>query len=353
MAFFGLFSKKEVNKIEENAWQDGNRQGQKTGRDAVLQDQQSDLANIAKGSQVKFSIPYFDVFDPRYENFAVPVAVHGMVVYAVDDISKFNSINKTQNVSDATFQEKLKGQITKYVKDVVTNAPEDNNIPVLKLERKIVDISELIQRLVTPKIEQLFGVNVRSIDITEILVDKNSRGYRELNAVSSELEKDSIMSRYKRNKLEDDLEMDALKRRHEMQMRKEEGYLDMDMDDDREWRRIEREEKQREARLDTESRYLSAHQANLNAEVAKTSAMFSSGPTPQIPGMPPAPNAIPQVQYYISLDNQQTGPFDWTQLKDLVQQGLLTHQTYVWAQGMENWAQAGEIQELAPLFSGI
>lgn len=361
MAFFGLFSKKEVNKIEENAWQDGNRQGQKTGRDAVLQDQQSDLANIAKGSQVKFSIPYFDVFDPRYENFAVPVAVHGMVVYAVDDISKFNSINKTQNVSDATFQEKLKGQITKYVKDVVTNAPEDNNIPVLKLERKIVDISELIQRLVTPKIEQLFGVNVRSIDITEILVDKNSRGYRELNAVSSELEKDSIMSRYKRNKLEDDLEMDALKRRHEMQMRKEEGYLDMDMDDDREWRRIEREEKQREARLDTESRYLSAHQANLNADVANTKSMFAQQTSqmsqmpgmPQMPGMggmPPMPGSVPQVQYMVNVNNQATGPFNWNQLQQLVQQGQLTQQSYVWKQGMAQWDMAGNVAELQPLF---
>lgn len=353
MAFFGLFSKKEVNKIEENAWLDGNRHGQKAGRDAVLQGQQSDLANIAKGSQIKFSIPYFDVFDPRYENFAVPVAVHGMVVYAVDDIAKFNSINKTQNVSDATFQEKLKGQITKYVKDVVANAPDDNNIPVLKLERKIVDISELIQRLVTPKIEQLFGVNVRSIDITEIIVDKSSRGYRELNAVSAELEKDTLMSRYRRSKLEDDLEMDALKRRHEMQMKKEEGYLDMDMDDDREWRRIHREERQREARLTSESNYLSAHQANLNAEVAMTSAMFSQSKASQRPGMPPIPNAIPQVQYYVSIDNQQAGPFDWTQMKDLVQQGQLTHHTYVWSQGMENWSQAGEIQELTTLFNGI
>lgn len=113
MGFLGLFSKKEVNKIEENAWQDGNRQGWETGKEAVLQRQQNDLANIAKGSQLQFSIPYFDVFDPRYENFAVPVAIHGMIVYAVDDISKFNSINKTQNVSDTTFQEKLKGQITK------------------------------------------------------------------------------------------------------------------------------------------------------------------------------------------------------------------------------------------------
>ena len=115
MAFFGLFTKKEVAKKEQQA------------KEEVIRKQNSSLCNLAKGSQVKFSIPYFDVFDPRYENFAVPVAVHGTVVYAIDDIDKFNSINKTQSMNDDVFREKLRGQVTKYVKAVITNAPADNN----------------------------------------------------------------------------------------------------------------------------------------------------------------------------------------------------------------------------------
>ena len=48
----------------------------------------------------------------------------------------------TQNINDGVFQQKLKGQVTKYIKSVVTNAPTEHQIPVLQLERKILEISE-------------------------------------------------------------------------------------------------------------------------------------------------------------------------------------------------------------------
>ena len=66
--------------------------------------------------------------------------------------------------------------------------------------------------------------------------------------------------------------------------------------------------------------------------------------------MPQMPPAVPQVQYMIGVNGQQAGPFNWNQLQQLVQQGQLTTQSYVWKQGMANWEFAGNVQELAPLF---
>ena len=63
---------------------------------------------------------------------------------------------------------------------------------------------------------------------------------------------------------------------------------------------------------------------------------------------PPPP---PQVHYNISVNGQQSGPFGWQQLQQLSQSGQLTKETHVWKQGMANWALAGEVQELAPLFA--
>lgn len=319
MGFFGFSSKKEVAEKEQLA------------RESVIKNQQSSLSNLAKGSQVKFSVPYFDVFDPRFENFAVPVAVHGMVVYGIDNISRFNEINKTQKVDDDAFQQKLKGQVTKFIKGVVTNAPFDNNIQVLQMERKILELSELIQRLVSPKIEQLFGVNVRSIDITQIMVDKSSRGYRELKAVTSELEGDS------------------LKRRHEMLFGGQEELQRMQLENQKETMRIQREELQRATRLQTETNFLSAHQANLNAQVGIAQAHGGM----QMPPMSSAlgmPGLMPQVQYMVGVNGQPAGPFDWNQLQQMVQGGQLTQQSQVWKQGMPQWAMAGQVQELQPLF---
>lgn len=316
MSIFGFSSKKEVEERERQARQD------------VLQGQQTDLSNLAKGSQIPFTIPFFDVFDPRYENFAVPVSVKGMIVYAVDEIGRFNRINKTQNMNDGVFQNKLKGQVTKYVKSVVTNAPMGNHLPVFQLERKILEISELVQDYVTPKIEDLFGVNVRSLDIMEIRVDKDSRGYRELKAVTTELEKESLQSANSLN-----VEMQRMQLEHQ-----------------RETMRIQREELQRASRLQTETNFISAHQADLNA----TAQMFKSQMhVPQMPSVPPMPGATPNVQYMVGVNGQQAGPYNWTQLQQLVQQGQLTHQTYVWKQGMPQWQLAGEVQELTTLFQGM
>lgn len=345
MSFFGFSSKKEVEEKE--------RLAREAEKQAVLQGQQTDLSNLAKGSQVKFSVPYFDVFDPRFMDFGVPVAVHGMLVYAVDDINKFNSINKTQNINDGVFQQKLKGQITKYIKAVVTNAPADNQIPVLQIERKILEISELVQHYVTPKIESLFGVNVRSVDINNIVVDKESRGYRELKAVTTDLEKDTLQTR-------SSLNLDAMKRQQEMNLGGQEEMQRMQLEHQRETMRIQREELQRASRLQTETNFLSAHQADLNAGVQTAQAqggMFASQmpgvpPMPGMGGVPPMPGSVPQVSYMVGVNGQQMGPYNWTQLQQLVQQGQLTHETYVWKQGMANWELAGQVQELQPLFMG-
>ena len=94
MSIFGFSSKKEVKQKEQAAHEEGKEAGLRLGRragieegkQAVIQGQQRDLSNLAKGSQLTFSVPYFDVHDPRFENFAVPVSVHGSLVYEVKDI---------------------------------------------------------------------------------------------------------------------------------------------------------------------------------------------------------------------------------------------------------------------------
>lgn len=398
MALFGFSSKKEVEEKERIAKEEALRtlkakedRAREEGKQNVLKDQQTSLSNLAKGSQVEFAIPYFDVFDPRFENFAVPVAVHGTLVYAVEDIAKFNTLNKTENVSDAVFQRKLKSQIETYVKGIVVNAPAEYQIQVLQLERKMLEISELVEKLISPKVEKIFGINVRAFDVTEITIDKTSYGYTELKSVTSDFERENLTAQHNanlsnfnlKNSLDQDLlktqsalNIDSLKRQQEMTLSGQEEMqkmqlemqrlqsvdtLKMQMDNQRETMRIQREEMQRAARLQSESNFLNAHQANLNANVANTKSVFGQQ-TAQTQGlglgalqtsgntMPPIPGSIPQVQYSIALNGQQYGPYGWTQLQQLVQQGQLTQQTYVWTQGMSNWDFAGNIEELQTLF---
>lgn len=353
----------------------------------------TNLSNLSKGSQLNFAIPYFDVFDPRLQDYGVPVSVHGAVVYAIEDMDLFHSVNRNEGYSDETFKNKLRGQLTKFIKSVVSNAPSDAQIPVVQIERKIFEISELIQQRVTPQVEKLFGITIRSLDITGINVDKESRGYRELKALTADLEKERMMAQHNaqisnfnlNNDLQQDmlkkqseLNLDAMGRKQELDLGGQEELQRMNLENQRETMRIQREEMQRASRLQTEQTFIGAHQANLNAGVLNNATdnginafrqqtmggmnnMGQMGGAPQMPGqkgmggapqMPGMGAAIPQVQYYIGINGQQYGPCDWNKLQQLVQQGQLTQQSYVWKNGMAQWEFAGNVAELAPLFQG-
>ena len=380
MGFFGFKSSKEVEEEKQRAAEQAKRE--------VIQQNYTNLSNLSKGSQVNFAIPFFDVFDPRLQDYGVPVSVHGTIVYSIEDMDLFHSVNKNEAYSDETFQQKLRGTVTKFVKGVVTNAPTDAQIPVVQLERKILEISNLIQQYVKPQVEQLFGITVRQLDITRMNIDKESRGYRELKALTADLERERVMAQHNAQisnfnlqndlnqeqlKMQSTLNLDAMRRQQEMQLGGQEQIQDMNLENQRETMRIQREEMQRASRLQTEQTFLGAHQANLSAGVLNNAtdnginafrqqqpqmgAAMGLGAAPQMPGMGAAPQmsgmqkqTTPQVSYMVGVNGQQAGPFDWNQLQQLVSQGQLTQQTYVWKQGMPNWAFAGQVQELQPLF---
>ncbi len=59
------------------------------------------------------------------------------------------------------------------------------------------------------------------------------------------------------------------------------------------------------------------------------------------------------TQYFVAVNGQQTGPFEYNILQQMTQQGQLTQQTMVWKQGMAAWSAAGQVQELAALFASL
>lgn len=381
MGFFGFKSSKEVEEEKRKAAAQAAAQ--------VERNNLTNLSNLSKGSQVNFAVPYFDVFDPRLMDYGVPCSVHGSIVYSIDDMDLFHQINKNESYSDETFKNKLKGQVTKFIKSVVTNAPSDAQIPVIQIERKIMEISELVQQRVAPQVERLFGITVKSLDITNIMIDKESRGYREVKALTADLERENKLAQHNANlsnfnlqnslnqdqlKMQSSLNLDAMQRQQELQLGGQEELQAMQLENQRETMRIQREEMQRASRLQTEQTFLGAHQANLNAGILNNATdnginafrqqqpmgggMFGQntlgGGMPQMPGMPPmgAQKAVPQVQYMVGVNSQPAGPFDWNQLQQMVQGGQLTQQSQVWKQGMPQWAMAGQVQELQPLFMG-
>lgn len=431
MAIFGFKSKQEV-EVEKKQAAD----------QAVLKAEAANkynVSNLGRGSQFDMTIPWFDAFDPRLQDTGVPVAVDLAIVYAIEDMGTFLSMNKMERFEDRVFEQKLRGGVTKYVKSAVSNAPCDAQIPLVQIERKIVELSDYVQSRVIPQIENVFCVKVRSLDLKSIRIDKSSRAFRELETLTAgfeqqrmanmqsaqlqnmnlqnQMQNDQLKMQYEQmraqhnaqlsnfnlqNQLQQDqlkmqssLNLDSMQRQHEMQLGGQEKMqqmqfdmqqrqMNMQLNNQSETMRIQREEMQRAARLQTESTFLDAHKTNLNAGTINNAMDNGFNPYQQqsmglggmqsmglggmqsmnmggmqqpmtggLLGQKSMFGAQPMVSYMLYVNGQQAGPYNWGQLQQLVQQGQMTQQSYVWKQGMAEWTPAGQVQELAPLFQGM
>ena len=308
--------------------------------------------NLQGNNQIKFAVPYFEVADPRFPDFTVPVAVRGAITFNLTDYRNFIKLNRLVDFSLDAFSQQIKGAVAKFVKNFVANCPTDNNIPVMQLERKVLEISDLVQARLAPQFEDDFGVNLKRFDISAIEIDKESNNYYELTRLTKE-----------------------------QQMRRAE---------------IDTEQYERVSKLSAESQFLQAHAINLQADVLKTAAqsmgqmggmdlgggggmnpagmmmgMAMGGamanqmtgmmngfnqpiqPQQQAPAMgatPPPPPMPSATQYTVAINGQQYGPYNLQQMAQMAQSGQINAQTLVWAQGMPQWTAAGSVAELAQLF---
>ncbi|MDR0909994.1 MAG: SPFH domain-containing protein [Spirochaetaceae bacterium] len=211
--------------------------------------------NLAGIQQIRFGVPYFDVFDPRFMDFAVPVAVRGTLTFHLTDYRAFIKLHRLIDFNLETFKSQIKSGLARYIKAVVSNAPANNNIPVMQLERKILEINDLVQGYITTRMETEFGVTVSSIDIDAIEANKDSEGYKSLMSVTRDIAAQTTQAQANVNiqNLQDTQKINAENMQESL--------------------RIQREEMQRAQRLQTEGANFAVHQLDQQADVAKTAAL--------------------------------------------------------------------------------
>lgn len=327
--------------------------------------------NLQGNNQINFGVPYFPVADPRFLDFTIPVAVRGKITFNLTDVKQFIKLNRLVDFSLDKLNEQIKGAVTKFAKSFVANCPTDNGIPVMQIERKILEINDMMQARLAPQLVDDFGVNLKRLDLTAIEIDKESEDYKEFVHVTKEQQKIIAEQTGERAKIDTELYKKA-------------------------------------GSLNIESQNLQAHAINKQAEVLSAAANnlgqmsqmnlggdgggFGMNPAGMMMGMamggamggqmagmmnqmgqmgqqqmqqptmpqqpqhqmapPPMPGAV-NVTYMVSVNGQQFGPYNMQQLQQMVQNGQLTAQTYVWKQGMANWELAGNVQELSSLFGAV
>lgn len=97
--------------------------------------------------------------------------------------------------------------------------------------------------------------------------------------------------------------------------------------------------------------------AGLGAGMAMAQQMMNvTAPQQQAAAPPPMPGTAPpplppSAVFFAAINGQQVGPFDSGVMREQITGGQVRRDTFVWRQGMADWAKAGEVDELRPLFA--
>ena len=144
--------------------------------------------------QIKFGVPFFDLFDPRFPDFSVPVSVRGSVSFQIKNYKKFLKQQGYKENEWDNFQDRVRNAVICYVKESVVNIPDKYQLSVVQLERKIELIGNMVKADLFERIKKEFKILLTEMDITAIEVDKYSEGYAQLKAVTQDVTLSTILA---------------------------------------------------------------------------------------------------------------------------------------------------------------
>lgn len=248
--------------------------------------------------------------------------------------------------------------------------PEEHNIPVVQIERKISLINDLVEGNLKKRLKEDFGVVVSGVDISAIEVDKDSDGYRRLKLVTQDVTTKTVQA-------QTDVNIKNIQDMQRIQSENMEESL-----------RIQREEQQYAQRKQTQTSNFAAYQVEAQTEVgvAGANALGHMGannaggmpdggfnPVAMMAGMAiggamgqniagtmnnimqgnsqpmqniVTPPPVPQSLYHVAVNGQATGPYDVATLKQMILAGQIDANTYVWTACMSDWMELGKVETL-------
>lgn len=264
--------------------------------------------NTANLIQIPFGVQYFDVFDPRFTDYGVPVAVRGSLNFRIADYREFVKLHSLAEFNIDSFKHQVKDCISNNVKGVVSNIPQKHGIPVVQLGRQITEIGAIIEADLSEKLRSEYGVSVSSVNVSDIEIDKDSEGYKKLEKLTQ-------------NKANSFVQGAA-------------NILDT----------MSTHRAGAKGIINSAKNEEGAQTPGLGEKVSNAFGGLFKGKDKSTP--PP----IPTAGYYVAIDGKKKGPYDISKLNKMKSEGAIDEDTLVWKEGMENWQSAVEVDALSSLF---
>lgn len=349
--------------------------------------------NLSKVVQFSARVPYFDIFDPRFIDFGVKCAIQYQLLTQIKDYKEFIKIHRLANLTPTELNQKMKPVIDRHIKSLVINIPKLNNIAAVQIETQLDEVNIQSEERLKPEIEKIFGIQINNLSIDKIDIDKDDEQYHKLRRLTADITERKTITQV-------DIEIDTLQAQADVNIKNLEDTQRINAGNIEEQLRIQREEMQRAQKLQTEAGNFEVHKLNIQTDAQKeilTAAAdslgnmgnmdlggnSSGGMNPagmmtgmmmggamgnqmagmmnqmgnnmnaQTPGSNQVPPPPPTSQYLVAENGQQTGPFNHSQLQQMVASGQFTPTTFVWKQGMQSWEEAGKLLDLQNLFGSV
>lgn len=307
--------------------------------------------NLEKNIQIRFGIPYFDVFDARFPDLGVPCAVRGTLTFTITNVENFIAQYRLQSFNLEELQAKVKDFYTRKAKAIVFSLLGQSNVSIMQAETMLEQVSDHILGHIKPELAENFAIDLRRVDVTAIELDKNSLGYMQLKSATADL-----------------------------QTRMASVKTEVELTNITEVARIQR----KDLEMGVEGKNFAVHQINQQTNVLR-SAAENLGEMGQVDGgggsggfnaagvmtgmalggamanqmgnmmggIGSVPPPAPVTTYFIAINGQQSGPYTIAQLKEFALNGQFTTEHYIWKQGMTAWEQANTNPAMTEVFGQV
>jgi membrane protease subunit (stomatin/prohibitin family) len=251
--------------------------------------------------------------DPEFG--AVRVTAFGLYSIRIKDPAVF--IREIAG-TDGTFttgqiDENLRGKIGTRIKEVMPDA----GIPIIDLERRVVQLGETLKTGITPAFEAL-GLDLTEVQVQDVgLPEELERAIDKAGAMRAI----GNMQMYTQYETANSIN-DAANNPGGLAAAGVGVGIGFGM-----------------------GGQMAGAMGGMFAGQAQTQLQPGIGGPPQAPQMP--------LQLFVAVNGQQTGPFDLAVLQQMAQSGQLTRDSLVWKQGLAAWTAAGQVAEFSAMFGAV
>ncbi|GHV88721.1 hypothetical protein AGMMS50267_10810 [Spirochaetia bacterium] len=362
--------------------------------------------NMAGVNQVKFGVPYFNMFDPRLPEHPVDVAVRGTITFRLSDYRQFATLQSLVDFDMGKFEKQIRDAVIDYVQSTMMDIQAKLGKPLIQINTYRREIKGILQDDLGGSLASTFGVTLTELNIAAIEIDQEGEGYKQLARLTKDITSAKIETQA-------ELSVRGMQDQYELNQQNLASTSEINLEHMGETYRINREEGQYAQHMQTDLGGFALHQLKQQEEIAKASAGamgemgkgagvsmggnaggfnpgammagMAMGSTvgqgmagmmgnvfnqmgqsmPQVPGQtpppmpgagapPPMPGVPPplNLQFSVAVNGQTFGPYDLNVLSQMAGAGQFNAQSMVWRQGMAAWQAAGTVPELAPLFAG-